>query len=64
MFVLDNATNNDTMVEEVEKRCKARNIPFEARRSRLRCLPHTVHLAAWEVCRFQFNHEKFDSFTC
>jgi hypothetical protein len=43
---MDNATNNDTMVEAIERKCQAENIPFSAQHSRLRCMPHTVHLAA------------------
>ncbi|KAJ6534334.1 hypothetical protein B0H19DRAFT_964767, partial [Mycena capillaripes] len=49
-FVMDNATNNDTMTVAIERKCMAKGIPFEARRSRMRCLPHTVHLAALKVC--------------
>ncbi len=48
-FVMDNATNNDTMIEEIEFRCQLEGIDFSARDSRLRCMPHTVHLAALKV---------------
>ncbi|KAJ7083643.1 hypothetical protein B0H15DRAFT_764267, partial [Mycena belliarum] len=44
-FVMDNATNNDTMTDAIEHKCFAAGIPFEAKRSRMRCMPHTVHLA-------------------
>ncbi|KAJ7307676.1 hypothetical protein DFH08DRAFT_1051543 [Mycena albidolilacea] len=46
MFVMDNATNNDTMVEALAQRCKNENIPFSSSRFRVRFMPHTVHLAA------------------
>lgn len=46
---MDNATNNDKLVEAIERKCKAENIRFDAKRSRLRCMPHTVHLAALKV---------------
>ncbi|KAJ6619137.1 hypothetical protein B0H10DRAFT_1794035, partial [Mycena sp. CBHHK59/15] len=29
-FVMDNATNNDTLVEAFERRCKEKNISFSA----------------------------------
>jgi hypothetical protein len=48
-FVMDNATNNDTMIEEIEDMSITEGIDFSARRSRLRCMPHTVHLAALKV---------------
>ncbi|KAJ7348857.1 hypothetical protein DFH08DRAFT_629934, partial [Mycena albidolilacea] len=48
-FVMDNATNNDTMLKSIESRCRVKGIPFSATRSRLRCMPHTVHLAALKL---------------
>lgn len=45
----DNATNNDTLVRSLESRFKAESIPFKASDARMRCLPHTIHLAAMEV---------------
>ncbi|SJL18443.1 uncharacterized protein ARMOST_22032 [Armillaria ostoyae] len=48
-FVMDNATNNDTMVEAIEWKCIVAGIQFSARESRLRCMPHTVHLAALKL---------------
>jgi hypothetical protein len=48
-FIMDNATNNDTMVEGIEARCKAIGIKFSAKHARLRCMPHTCHLAALKV---------------
>ncbi|KAJ7442860.1 hypothetical protein FB451DRAFT_1019775, partial [Mycena latifolia] len=49
-FMMDNATNNDTLVEAIERMCIANNIKFSAKNSRLRCMPHTVHLAVIQVC--------------
>ncbi|KIL56181.1 hypothetical protein M378DRAFT_59515, partial [Amanita muscaria Koide BX008] len=45
-FVMDNASNNDTMIEHVETRCHQKGIPFSAKHARGRCMPHTIHLAA------------------
>ncbi len=48
-FVMDNTSNNDTMVEAIECKCTVASIAFSARESRLCCMPHTVHLAALKV---------------
>ncbi|THU75933.1 hypothetical protein K435DRAFT_706101, partial [Dendrothele bispora CBS 962.96] len=48
-FVMDNATNNDTMIQAFEQKCQDHNIEFSAKNSRLRCMPHTFHLAALKV---------------
>ncbi|KAJ6568101.1 hypothetical protein DFH09DRAFT_856019, partial [Mycena vulgaris] len=48
-FVMDNATNNDTMVEAFERRCDELGIPFSCSDSRMRCMPHTIHLSALKV---------------
>ena len=45
----DNASNNDTMAEDLEVRSTSEGFDFDAQESRLRCMPHTVHLAALEV---------------
>ncbi|KAK0471748.1 hypothetical protein IW261DRAFT_1344152, partial [Armillaria novae-zelandiae] len=45
-MMLDNASNNDTLVKSIKSHCKKEGIMFDARLSRLRCMPHTVHLAA------------------
>ncbi|KAF9025515.1 hypothetical protein BDZ89DRAFT_915822, partial [Hymenopellis radicata] len=44
-FVMDNATNNDTMIEAIELKCHEEGIQFSAQNARIRCMPHTVHLA-------------------
>ena len=48
-FVMDNASNNDTLVETVEALCAAEGITFSATQARLRCMPHTIHLSAIKV---------------
>lgn len=40
-FVLDNATNNDTVFEELSK-----SIPFDPRKKKLRCAGYMINLAA------------------
>jgi hypothetical protein len=45
-IVTDNASNNNTLMISLEQRCEERGIPFSARDARMRCMPHTVHLAA------------------
>jgi hypothetical protein len=47
---MDNTTNNDTMLTAIEAKCAADKIKFDAKKSRMRCMPHTVHLAALKVC--------------
>jgi hypothetical protein len=47
--MLDNASNNDTFVEGIERRAKKAGVPFNASWARLRCMPHTIHLAAIKV---------------
>ncbi|KAN0131304.1 Ribonuclease H-like domain containing protein [Lactarius tabidus] len=48
-FMLDNASNNDTLVDEIVKRAKEQGIYMNASWVRLRCMPHTVHLAALKL---------------
>ena len=47
--VADNATNNNTMMAELETLFCRVAIPFSAKRSCLWCTPHTVHLSAIKV---------------
>ena len=47
--MMDNATNNDTLTTSIETRCHALGIEFSARHARMRCMPHTIHLAALKV---------------
>ena len=44
--MMDNASNNDTLVKGLQRRAEAEGITFNAAWARLRCMPHTVHLAA------------------
>lgn len=48
-FMLDNASNNDTLVDAIINRAKQKGIVMKADWVRLRCMPHTVHLAALKV---------------
>ncbi|KAF5338562.1 hypothetical protein D9758_016540 [Tetrapyrgos nigripes] len=48
-FMMDNATNNDTLVENFGQMCTENGILFSAKDARLRCLPHTIHLAALKL---------------
>ncbi|KAJ6528419.1 hypothetical protein B0H19DRAFT_885043, partial [Mycena capillaripes] len=45
-FVMDNASNNDTLMENIAIKCAAAEISFDATDARIRCMPHTAHLAA------------------
>jgi hypothetical protein len=49
-IVMDNATNNDTLMAAIKRRSNEAGVYFSARDSWLRCMPHTVHLAAIKVC--------------
>jgi hypothetical protein len=49
-IMMDNASNNDTMMEAIEPRCCEAGIDFSAQKSRMHCMPHTIHLAAIKVC--------------
>jgi len=42
---MDNASNNNTLMVSLEKRCSERGVPFSVTNARMRCLPHTVHLS-------------------
>jgi hypothetical protein len=52
VFNCDNASNNDTMMEELEHLHKAEGLEFNSLWACLRCMPHTVHLSALEVSLF------------
>jgi hypothetical protein len=53
-MMMDNASNNDTMMEAIETRCLEMGINFSATQSRMRCMPHTIHLACIKVCLLHF----------
>jgi hypothetical protein len=57
--VCDNASNNDTLLEALEEKCTAEGIDFSHKNSRIRCLPHIVHLAATQVCSLVDNQMLF-----
>jgi hypothetical protein len=48
-IVMDNASNNNTLMTSLESRCQQRGISFSAQDARMRCMPHTIHLAAIKV---------------
>jgi hypothetical protein len=52
-LVMDNTTNNDTLTLGIERRCEEAKVHFSAMDSRMRCMPHMVHLAALKVCVHQ-----------
>jgi len=45
----DNASNNNTLVNGIVARAKNQGISMNDEWVRLRCMPHTVHLAALKV---------------
>jgi hypothetical protein len=47
--VMDNTSNNNTMMASLERQCNQLGIQFSAQEARMRCMPHTVHLAALKV---------------
>ena len=51
-FMMDNATNNDTLVRSIEMCCNIHGIPFSTQDARLWCMPHTVHLATLKASFF------------
>ncbi|KAI9430359.1 hypothetical protein F5148DRAFT_990587, partial [Russula earlei] len=48
-ITMDNASNNNTMMTTLEACCYAEGIRLSARDSRMRCMPHTIHLAAFKL---------------
>lgn len=46
---MDNASNNDLLMTNLEARSQAEGFNFSAVDSRMRCMPHTIHLAALKV---------------
>ena len=49
---MDNATNNDTMIEVYKEKCHEQGINFSGIDSRIRCMPNTTQLAAIETSNF------------
>ncbi|KAJ7182073.1 hypothetical protein C8R46DRAFT_885098, partial [Mycena filopes] len=51
--MMDNATNNDGLMAGLESKFQARGITwFDALEARMRCFPHTTHLAVLKVRSF------------
>lgn len=51
---MDNAPNNDTLLEHLARKFESVGIFFDAIAARIRCMPHTAHLAALKVCFLSF----------
>jgi hypothetical protein len=45
-IVMDNDSNNDTMIEAIENQCCIAGIKFSAKQARMHSMPHSIHLAA------------------
>ena len=52
--MLDNASNNDMLVDGIASRARAKGIAFNPLWACLWCMPHTVHLVAIKVIHFMF----------
>ncbi|KAF8240433.1 hypothetical protein L208DRAFT_1539584 [Tricholoma matsutake] len=48
-FMTDNASNNDMVIDGIVELAKQQGISLNGDWIRLRCMPHTVHLAALKV---------------
>jgi hypothetical protein len=48
-FMTDNASNNDTLIDRIVEHAKCEGILLKGDWIRLRCMPHTIHLAALKV---------------
>ncbi|KAF8233897.1 hypothetical protein L208DRAFT_1264455, partial [Tricholoma matsutake] len=45
-IMMDNASNNDMLMEALESLCQGAGITFSASVACMQCMPHTIHLAA------------------
>ena len=59
---MDNASNNDTLMDALEFRCLGAGIEFSASEARMRCIPHIIHLAAIKVFSIEFYFRDFSSY--
>jgi len=50
-FTLDNASNNQTMMEALERQLNKRDIPFDAKDCRIMCYAHISNLSSGHVIR-------------
>ena len=48
-IVMDNASNNNTLMVSLEQRHQKQGILFLAQDARMQCIPHTIHFAAIKV---------------
>jgi len=48
-FIMDNATNNNTMTAAIEQCCHEVGVYFSAKELWMHCMPHTIHLAAIKI---------------
>jgi len=48
-FTLDNASNNQTMMEELEVLLQARDIPFDSADNRIMCFPHVINICCQHI---------------
>ncbi|KAG9096989.1 hypothetical protein FS749_007324 [Ceratobasidium sp. UAMH 11750] len=44
-ITMDNASNNNTLMDELEREFAARSLPFDAEENRVCCFPHVINLA-------------------
>ncbi|KAI0246682.1 hypothetical protein BJV78DRAFT_1111513, partial [Lactifluus subvellereus] len=51
-ITMDNASNNNTLMTCLEARCQTEGIDFLAKDARMRCMPHTIHLATLKVSNY------------
>jgi hypothetical protein len=47
----NNASNNNMLMTSLEQQCEEQGVPFSAQDSWMRCMPHTVYLAAIKVSK-------------
>ena len=59
-FMIDNASNNNTLVQGIVALAAAQHIYLDAKQIRLRCMPHTIHLAALKVSDTASYHISLD----
>ena len=49
VFMTDNVSNNDTLIDGIVERAKRQGISLNGDWIHLHCMPHTVHLEALKV---------------
>jgi len=54
--MLDNASNNDTLIDAIVNQATQQGIRMKADWIRLCCMPYTVHLATLKVLLFNLDH--------